>query len=92
MTTFKIGDLMSKIKTIKANHTRNTLLYIDIHVSTLRDILLDPDLDSYMHYTRPPIITQLTIEELLGCKIFTHTDGDREIIKVTNRTEVILNE
>jgi len=86
---FKINDFMNKIYSLqKLETSRNTILYIDMHEDVLKDLILDPDFDSFV--IGRGVIGRDDLENTLKCRIFTHTNNEREVIAITHRMELIL--
>ncbi len=56
----------------------------------LRNLTLDPDLDSWMGFNRQDIIDKAVIQQTLGCGIFTDKRlGDEEIDICYNYKDIV---
>ena len=89
-TTFE--DLFKAFDEVKhLNHSRTDKLYVEMHVEALRDLICDPDLDSYIGLSPSTIVNSEKVEHILGCRIFTHEDSSKRfIITITYRADVIM--
>lgn len=90
--TFKdVWEKLSEISEI--SQSRTDKLYIEMHAETLKDLLCDPDLDSYISYSRPAILDREKVETLFGARIFTHTDSSKRfMLTIAYRADVLIGE
>jgi len=87
----EVWEKMAEVKEL--SHGRTDKLYIEMHVETLKELILDPELDSYISYSRASVINRDQIETLLGVKIFTHTDNTKRfMLTIAYRAEVLLGD
>ncbi len=87
----EVFERMAEVKEL--THARTDKLYIEMHVETLKELILDPLLDSYISYSRASVITRDQIEILLGAKIFTHEDNSKRfMLTIAYRAEVLLGD
>ena len=85
---FKIVTVFEKLRAIRPEHSRVDVLYMDMHVDAVDDLLRDAMLETYMNER---IYDRESLEKLFGCRIFTHNDNDkRDIIAVLTKTEMII--
>jgi len=88
-----IGQVFEKLKEVATlNGTSTDTLYIEMHIQALEDLMRDPDLDAYIHFSRPTITAE-TMERLLGARIFTHHDDLRRfVLTITYKTDFLVGE
>ena len=89
-TTFE--DLFNILNEVtQLNHSRTEKLYVEMHVEALRDLICDPFLDSFISMSPSTIVNSEKVEQILGCRIFTHEDSSKRfIITITYRADVIM--
>jgi len=92
LTHITFRDLFAKLAEVKEiDGSRTDKLYIEMHVEALKDLITDPEMDSYISFSRPNIVDRETVERLFGTRIFTHTDELRRfVITITYRAEVLM--
>jgi len=88
-----IGQIFEKLKEVsELNHAKTDTLYIEMHIQALEDLLMDPDLDAYIRFSRPTI-THETMERLFGVRVFTHhDDSKRFVFTVTYKTDFLVGD
>jgi len=90
ITFMDIWEKLGEVK--KLEHAKTDTLYMEMHAETLRDLMLDPDMDRYIT-TSPSIITAETVGMALGARIFLHTDSSkRNMITIVYRADVLIGE
>lgn len=83
----KLGDVK------KLEHAKTDTLYMEMHAETLKDLMLDPDMDRYITTSSPMILTEDTIGRAFGARIFLHTDSSkRNMITVVYRADVLIGD
>lgn len=88
-TIINVWDILSKIKKEVSNSKTKTI-YITMHPDLIRNLITDPDLDSFLH-NRVSVITTETLELALECQIFEEREMHRNKIKVYYETDVLLD-
>jgi len=90
---FTFREVFEKLTEVaEVNGSSTDKLYIEMHAEALKDLLLDPDLDSYLNLSRATIVAREQIERIMGARIFTHTDSSKRfIMTITYRTDVIMS-
>lgn len=90
-TIINVWDILSKIKKEVSNSKTKTI-YITMHPDLIRDLIMDPDLDAFLHNNRASVFTTETLELAFGCQIFEEREMHRNKIKVYYETDVLLDE
>ena len=92
LKTITIREIFSKLHEIKEKEHGNTqMLYMEMHQETLRDIILDPDVATYIGYSAAVASATQNVENLFGVRIFTHTDSTKRfMITFTYRTDILM--
>ena len=88
-TIINMWDILSKIKKEELN-SRTKTIYITMHPDLIKELLMDPDLDTFLH-NRVSVITTETLELAFGCQIFEESKMHRNKIKVYYETDVLLD-
>lgn len=90
-TTFRFGikEMFEKLKEVRGlNRAKTDVMYVEMHNDAYNDLLADPDLDSYLGYSRN---SKTSIEQLLDAKIFLHDDSSkRYVLTITYRTDFLV--
>lgn len=88
-TIINIWDILSKIKK-EISNSRTKTIYITMHPDLIKELLMDPDIDSFLH-NRANVINIETLELALGCQIFEEREMHKNKIKVYYETDVLLD-
>ena len=89
ITMEDVTKVMFEIK--KIDHAKTDVLYIEMHADTLKDLMLDPTMDSYI-YSRTTNLLD-SVERLFGARIFTHADSNkRNMITMVYKADVLIGD
>ena len=87
-------DILKKLSEVKKlEHAKTDTLYMEMHAETLKDLLLDPDMDRYITMSSPMILTEDVVGHALGVRIFLHTDSNkRNMITLVYKADVLIGD
>ncbi len=87
-------DILKKLMEVKRlEHAKTDTLYMEMHVETLRDLTVDPDMDRYITSASPMVLNEDMVGRAFGARIFTHTDSSkRNMITMVYRADVLIGE
>ncbi len=91
-TTFE--DVMTKIQEVKRlEHAKTDILYIEMHESTMRDLMCEPELTNILVASNPGMGFEDNVGRILGARIFIHTDNSkRNMITFVYRADVLIGD
>ena len=87
-TIISILNILSKAKKDISN-SRTKTIYMTMHPDLLKDLLCDPDIDSFIG--RQNIINRDSLEHIFSVQIFEETEMHRNKIKIYYEVDVILD-
>ncbi len=89
ITMEDVTKIIFEIK--KIEHAKTDTLYMEMHADTLKDLMLDPTIDSYIYNRTTNLLD--SVERLFGARIFTHTDSSkRNMITMVYRADVLIGD
>jgi hypothetical protein len=91
VTLKDIYEQLAKVEELE--YSSGKTLYMEMHRETLKDLILDPDVASYINYATPSVSAQDQVERLFGHRIFVHNDDDRRfVLTLTYKTDILLGD
>ncbi len=91
ITFMDIWEKLGEVK--KLEHAKTDTLYMEMHVETLKDLIVDPDMDRYITMSSPMILNEDMVGKAFGARIFTHTDSSkRNMITMVYKADILIGE
>ncbi len=87
-TIISIWNILSKVKKDISN-SRTKTIYMTMHPDLLKDLLCDPDIDSFIGGQN--ILNEDSLERAFGVQIFVEAEMHRNKIKIYYEVDVILD-